>query len=103
MSRVDQDGQGAVELDRISGTRMANIARAYAWLVAKGCVAISILKVLIGIQMLREVRKFDCAFGLDARFPQPQGRNQDISQAVLPGSVCEHAGPIDCAGARQRH
>ena len=103
MSRVGRDEQGAFESDRISGSRMGNISQVYAWLVAKGCVAITILKVSVGIQMLRKARKFDSALDLDSRFPQPQGQNQDIPQAVLPGFVYEYAGSIDCAEARQRH
>ncbi|KAL5503947.1 SGD1 [Sanghuangporus vaninii] len=57
MARDDQD-EDAFELDRVSSTRMSNVARAYAWLVAKDCVAITIFKTLDFINLKAKTKSF---------------------------------------------
>ncbi|KAL5526754.1 SGD1 [Sanghuangporus sanghuang] len=57
MARDDQD-EDAFELDRVSSTRMSNVARAYAWLVAKDCVAITILKTLDFVSLKAKTKSF---------------------------------------------
>ncbi|KAI5122764.1 hypothetical protein M0805_009846 [Coniferiporia weirii] len=42
----DNDENQSFDLDRVSSTRVANVARAFAWWVAKDSVAITILKTL---------------------------------------------------------
>lgn len=42
----EDDDNVNFDLDRISSTRMANIAKAYAWWIAKDSVAITIMKVM---------------------------------------------------------
>ncbi|EJD06611.1 uncharacterized protein FOMMEDRAFT_165363 [Fomitiporia mediterranea MF3/22] len=56
----DADGgeKEGFELDRVSSTRMANVARMYAWLVVKECVAITILKTLDFISFKSKTKIF---------------------------------------------
>lgn len=53
MVKAFQDDDGGqnqdFEIDRISKTRIANVARAFAWWVAKDCSTIAILKVIFHI------------------------------------------------------
>ncbi|KAL5485817.1 SGD1 [Sanghuangporus weigelae] len=58
MARDDQGEEDAFELDRVSSTRMSNVARAYAWLVAKDCVAITILKTLDFVSLKAKTKSF---------------------------------------------
>ena len=41
---IEEEDQG-FELDRISSTRSANVARAFAWWISRDCISITILKV----------------------------------------------------------
>ena len=47
----EDDESVEFELNRISSTRMANIAKAYGWWIAKDSVAITILKVYILVRL----------------------------------------------------
>ena len=53
MVKAFQDDKGDqdqdFEIDKISKTRIANVARAFAWWVAKDCSTIAILKVMLRI------------------------------------------------------
>ncbi|KAL5525963.1 hypothetical protein ACEPAG_7301 [Sanghuangporus baumii] len=52
------DDADAFELDRVSSTRMSNVAHAYAWLVAKDCIAITILKTLDFVSLKAKTKSF---------------------------------------------
>lgn len=45
MARSLEEVEEGIELDRVSGARMANVARVYSWWIARDCISISILKV----------------------------------------------------------
>ena len=44
-NEYDQEEDQGFELDRISSTRSANVARAFAWWISRDCISITILKV----------------------------------------------------------
>lgn len=45
LKNLKDDAHVSFELDKISSARVRNVARAYAWWLAKDCCALSILKV----------------------------------------------------------
>ena len=45
IKNIEGDDNDGFELDRISSSRMANLAKAYAWWIAKDSLAITVLKV----------------------------------------------------------
>jgi len=58
---VDENHEGAETdfmLDHISGTRVTNIAKAYAWWIAKDSVAITVLKPLDFVSLKPKTRSF---------------------------------------------
>lgn len=45
MSRSLEEAEDGIELNRVSSSRVANMARIYAWLIAKDSLSLTILKV----------------------------------------------------------
>lgn len=45
LKNLKDDAHVSFELDKISSARVRNVARAYAWWLAKDCCTLSILKV----------------------------------------------------------
>ncbi|KAJ7274276.1 MIF4G/MA4 domain-containing protein [Mycena haematopus] len=54
----DNDGGGGFDVKSISGTRIRNVARAYAWWIAKDCVALGILKPVDFTALKPQSREF---------------------------------------------
>ncbi|THH07376.1 hypothetical protein EW145_g3425 [Phellinidium pouzarii] len=52
------DGSQAFDLDRVSSTRMTNIARTYAWWIAKDSIAITVLKTLDFVILKSKTKMF---------------------------------------------
>lgn len=48
-----KDETVAFEVGRISPTRLRNVAKAYAWWIAKDSLTLGILKVIVGVNILR--------------------------------------------------
>jgi len=66
------------QLERVSATRISNVAKVYAWLVVKDSVAITILKVLDFVMLKSKTREF-----LELFFSTMFIISQDPSQSPL--------------------
>ncbi|KAH8117828.1 hypothetical protein DFH11DRAFT_1570916 [Phellopilus nigrolimitatus] len=54
----ENDENEGFNLDRVSSTRMENVARAYAWWIARDCVAITVLKTLDFVSLKSKTQTF---------------------------------------------